>query len=137
MTWSYSGAPKVVSRDAIRFLVGQTSSQDAVLLQDEEIDYLSSLYPDNYIAAAECAEQIAGRYAGKAVSKRVGDLAITYADRQNKYLERARELRHTAATRSVTPFAGGTSVADMNTRNTDPDRVQTSFAVGFDERSFT
>ena len=39
MTWTYSGNPSSTERDAVRFLVGDTDTNDQ-LLSNEEIDYL-------------------------------------------------------------------------------------------------
>lgn len=136
MTWSYYGAPgtgsTAATQDAVRFLSGQTSSSEAVVIQDEEIAFLLMQGGSIYNAAAMAAEQLAGRYAGKATSKTVGDLSVSYQLRGQEYRERARTLRANGALRAA-PYAGGIAVADKQMWEQDTTRVTPNFAIGQDD----
>ena len=46
MSWSYSGDPQNSALDECRFLLGDTNV-DAPILQDEEIEYIISMYGTN------------------------------------------------------------------------------------------
>ena len=46
MSWSYSGDPQNSALDECRFLLGDTNA-DAPILQDEEIEYIISMYGTN------------------------------------------------------------------------------------------
>lgn len=135
MAWNYSGDPSAVARDAVRFLVGQTSTGDDVLLYDEEIAWAVSETQNSYYAAAMCAETLAGRYrqTGR-VSEQIGNTSITWGERADKLDTLALRLRARAAVKNVTPFLGGQSVADRDTREADTDLRQPAFRVNqFDE----
>ncbi len=137
MTWSYSGVPGNSSLDAVRFLSGQTSTGDPELVQDEEIEWLVTQEGNAWLAAAQVCEALGGRYTGKATSRTVGELSLTYADRGATFTQRAADLRRRAALRSVVPYSGGASVADKEVLTGDADRIQPSFARGMDDRPGT
>lgn len=91
--WSYSGNPADSDLDALRFLVGDTD-EDTPLIQDEEIDYILTLFPTtsgmaNYKAAAVISRQIAAYY-GKKMTKTVGSLSLQWGERYRNYLELAK-----------------------------------------------
>jgi hypothetical protein len=46
MSWTYSGNPADNARDALRFTIGDTNSLEPIM-QDEELDYLITLYDYN------------------------------------------------------------------------------------------
>ena len=77
MTWNYSGNPGASSLDEIRFLIGDTDSNNQ-LLSDEEINYLFTAYGDAYAAAvASVVSLIAQASRSVEESKKVGDLSLT------------------------------------------------------------
>lgn len=125
MAWSYSGNPSSSSRDSVRFLSGDTNSQDPQL-QDSEVDFLVSTYGNIFKAAAYACKDIAAKYA-RLVDKAVGDLRISYSQRQRSYDELSKDLLRQSANRSALPQAGGISVADKKNNELDPDTVQPSF----------
>lgn len=77
MTWNYTGNPSGSDRDAVRFLVGDTDSDDQ-LIADEEIAYLLTVYPEAPHAATAAARAIAAKFARQSDQARtVGDLSLS------------------------------------------------------------
>lgn len=119
MTWSYN--PIQTDRDKVRFLVGDTDNTSQKI-SDEEITYVLTERGDVRFAAAMCARAIAASFAAL-VSKQVGDLRISYAERQKHYLDLAKQLEMDGSISAASPFAGAISQADKETREQDTDRV--------------
>lgn len=96
MSFSYTD-PSNSRRDALRLLLGDTNPGQ-VLLQDEEIDYLTNVWGEHgdYTVAAYCAETIAAKLAREidinADSQSVGANVL-----QEKYLRLAERLRSQAS----------------------------------------
>jgi len=144
MAWTYSSSPSSVARDAVRLLVGQTSSGDDVLLTDAAIAFFLAETGSNYTAAAMGAEALAARYrAIGAEAERYGETGVTWGDRVAKFDMLALQLRRQGALRSVTPFLGGQSVTDRDARIADTDLRPPAFTVdqfaygGFSTRGVT
>jgi hypothetical protein len=105
MTWSYSGNPASSTRDAVRFLISDTDTNDQ-LLSNEEIDYTISSSGSLYQAAHDCAYAIASSFARLASSKSVGDLSISYNDRAASFYQVADRMLDLQAKRQPpTPWA--------------------------------
>lgn len=99
MAWSYSGDPATSSKDAVRFLIFDTDTNDQ-LLQDAEINWCISQAGDSvYQAAHDAAYAIASKFSRMATSKTVGDLSLSYSDRAKAYFELANELLELGARR--------------------------------------
>lgn len=130
--FSYSGDPLSSPQDEVRFLLGDTDDTDPQLL-DREIEYLLRNQSNVYIAAANGARAIAGRYA-RLVDKSVGDLRLSYSQRQKQYFDLATTLETRAfSVLSATdgmPYAGGISRADKLGVEQDTDRDAPGFRVG-------
>lgn len=110
--WSYSGDPSARPLDAVRYLIGDTDPAQPKI-RDAEILWAISEEPNKYLAAAACAETIAGQYAAIASrSRTVGDLSISEQNgsRCTEYRTLADRLRATAV-RKGAPLAraGSTS----------------------------
>lgn len=125
MTWSYSGDPSTSDRDSLRFLIGDTDSNDQ-LLQDEELDYILATFPSlikaQYIALSSIAAKCARLY-----RQETGRIKVWAGDKYKQYKDLADQLKDDMARGIVgTPyvFAGGISHSDVQARNSDPDRVQ-------------
>jgi hypothetical protein len=130
MSWTYTGKPADVPRDAVRFLIGDTDHADQ-LLYDAEISYLLTEEGGNVkAAAAKACYAIAGKFARKATQKSVGDLSISYAQRQQQYIELAEKLEASVASSAVSPYAGGISVSDIDSNKADDDRPASDFERG-------
>lgn len=131
--WTYSGDPQNSPRDAVRMWIDDTA-ENQPLLMDPEIDAVLVMFPNPVRAAAQCARIVAARFA-KRVSKRVGDLSISFSDLSKQYFELAAELQMTADT-SLRPYSGGISRTDKATYDQNFDRERPPFRwKQFDNRS--
>ena len=111
------------NRDWIRWRLGDTDA-DSAILDDNEIIYALSQQSSRILAAADCCRAIyanLARISGMQVEK------VTYAKAADYYKDLEMELRQEAARSLVRPYAGGTSVADKDSRESDTDRVKPSF----------
>lgn len=129
MTWTYSGDPNSSPKDEVRFLIGDTDSENPKV-SDEEIEYaLSRNNGDVNLAAADCARALAAKYASWA-TKSVGDLSLSYGDLMQHYLDLAASLE-TSASKKMRPqvFAGGISRTDKRKTELNSDRVRPSARV--------
>ena len=109
-------------------MLGDTSSGNP-LLQDEEIDAITSFEGGRDLAAAYCAETIGATFAGK-VDKTVGKLKISQSQASGHYFGLAERLRFKANSRAA-PSAGGISIDDTRDEEQRPDRVKPAFSIGF------
>lgn len=136
MTATYSGDPSVSSRDAVRFLIRDTNTADA-LIQDEEIDWLLSEAANNiYAAAIQAAESVVASYSvqgssGEVTTKSVGALSIsrkTGFEVAKEYRAIVGDLkRRQALNTTIRPYAGGISVADKDVNAADEDWDKPAF----------
>lgn len=78
MAWSYSGNPASSALDKVRFLIGDTDTNNQ-LLSNEEITWLLSEWNNNaYVAAANAAYSLSAEFSGKSdFSRSVGDLSLS------------------------------------------------------------
>ena len=123
--WSYSGDPATGARDEVRFLIGDTDAASP-LVMDPEIDALLVTYPNPYLAAAQAARTIGGKYTRK-VSKRVGDLSINWGDLAKQFYTLADELAAQGNTMGLSPYSGGISRADRRAVRDNEDRMRPPF----------
>jgi hypothetical protein len=121
MTWSYSGDPASSDRDAIRFLIGDTDTDDQ-LLSNEEIDYcITQGGPSVYQAAHDCAYAIASKFSRMATSKSVGDMSLSYSDRAQAYFTLANELLELGARREPpTPWISPENIEHASDKTVPP-----------------
>lgn len=124
MTWTYYGDPSDNTKDEVRFLVGDTNSDDR-LVEDEEINYALA-NESVYNAAATVAKAIAAKFAREADFS-VDGLSKSLSQRAEHYRSLSAELSQKAATKAVTPYAGGISISDKNAVDSDADRVSPRF----------
>lgn len=137
MAWSYSGDPSSSTRDSIRFLSGDTDTNDQ-LLANEEIDYLatqvsaSSSTAATYRAANRCLLAIASKFS-RLADQQTGDLSVSMSQKAANAREQAALLLKIAEDDNLTvptPYAGGISWADKLIDQDDPDRVDPYFESG-------
>lgn len=95
-------------------------------LSDESITAILAIESDARMAAAVCAESLAGKYAGL-VDKKIGDLSISYSQRAKQWAELAVKLRASSRQGLFTPWAGGLSQAEKRTNRENTDLVQPAF----------
>lgn len=128
MAFTYSTTPETSARSYIRLLLGDTSSGNP-MLQDEEIDAFLSLEGGRDIAAAHAADAIGASFA-RQVDKTIGKLKISIAKASGHYFDLADRLRFKANSRAA-PYAGGISQDDKRDAERDTDRVKPAFSLGF------
>jgi len=135
VTWSYTD-PSASDKDAVRFLVGDTSSADPQVT-DEEIDWSLTQHSKIRYAAALVCRALAAKYSKCAVSVSIGDISTSNAAAVAKeYAERAKELDPSGITKGtaiVLPKFGGLSISEKETLAGDTDAVQPSFSRGMDD----
>ena len=132
-TWTYGYAPSTSTPDAVRYLVGQTSTADPVLVYDEEIAYAIQQRPTAYGAASLVADTLASKYISQANRLTVGALTVQYQNRGAEYRDLARRLLANQALAGVSPYVGGISEQDMLIDITNTDRVPMPFAIGMND----
>lgn len=133
--WNYSGDPTTSPKDEVRFLTGDVNQNDPQLL-DAEINYTLKLVygtsppppSGNYVPAIYCLQAIAAKYA-RAADKSVGDLHISYGQRQKQYLEMIVMLRQRASLAAVPFYVGGLSIGDKLTAYLNPDLLTTAVRI--------
>ena len=135
MSWTYSGNPADSDSDSVRFLVGDTDSDDQQVT-DEEIAWALTQAGGIYSAAALIASTIAAKFA-RMVDKAVGDLKISYGQRAGHYEKLTAALKRKASVFGAVPYAGGISISDKESVREDTDRVKPAFSVGMDDRQGT
>lgn len=136
VAWSYTRRPQDTPRDAVRFLVGQTSTNDTALLYDPELDFLLIQSPNIYFAAAQAAESLGAQYDRLATRKTVGSLTLDYSGRAKSLLDRAALLRRQGVLRAASPYIGGQSWSERLSEAANSDQVQPNFTIGMDDNHF-
>lgn len=133
MTWTYQSSDLGSSSvDDVRIWIGDTSSGDQ-LLQDEEIQFVLNNYTANVLlASAECCELIASGFARKADFANEG-LSVKASQRADAYTKRAGNLRDRAVSATLDIFVGGRSISDKEDRAGESDLVQPFFTRDRDD----
>ncbi len=124
--WTYSGDPSKSAKDLVRFLIGDTDSSDP-LLTDLEIAYLLGQY--NMVAmnaAIRACETIMTKFA-RLANETVGSVKIDFSQKSKAYRDMAAALTQRLSVESMTPYAGGISIADKQTNEQNTDRVKPDF----------
>lgn len=132
MTFSYSGDPSSSDKDAVRFLVNDTSVANDTNISDEEINWLIAQWGDVYEAGRAAAEHLAATYAQLSdISKTVGDISIskTYSNQADQYHLLSQHL-YEQRLRRKGPIPVINSDAIQSTVNRDPFTPTTDFVVG-------
>lgn len=133
MSWTYTQNPASSTKDAVRYLVQQTSTNDPVLVQDAEIDWAITQTGNAYAAAVMVAESMLQSYAGKdALSLTVGNLSETYGDRSARLQQTLANLKRRMSLYARTD-AGGITLASREARLEDTSLTPMVFAVGMDD----
>lgn len=108
MVWTYSGDPSSTDRDKVRFMIGDTDSQDP-LLSDEEIMYLLDTKQSVQKAAQEACRAIIAKFA-REVSYSLGPEKVEASDRLAHYKELLNELKAQSMEANAAPsWAGETN----------------------------
>lgn len=94
-TYTYSGDPSVSDKDAVRFLCQDTDVDDNPRISDEEINWLLTQNSNVWLAAAQCADEIAGYWA-RVTNVWIGPLKIERSEMVTFYQAVAARLRQSA-----------------------------------------
>lgn len=126
MTWTYDGTPGSSDRDAVRFLIGDTDTNDQ-LVTDEEIAWLLTSEANVYLAAAAaCNAIISGQ---RLTDKQIDGLRVSGNQRIQAYRALAADMRARSMT-TAQPFGGGISISDKIARDDDTDVRTPAFSLG-------
>ena len=137
MTWTYSGDPATNARDAIRFLTGDTDTNDQ-LINDEEIAWTNNQVTGSDTATTALYEvsyrvmvAIASKFS-RLADQSVGDLKVDMYQKATNAREQAKLLYAQASREgnTPTPYAGGISVSDKENDEDNSDIVQPYFSRG-------
>ena len=137
MTWTYSGDPATNARDSIRFLVGDTDTNDQ-LVSDEEIAWTNSevtgsgtATTDLYTVAYRVMIAIASKFS-RLANQAIGDMRVDLSQKADNARKQAEELRARAGRENLVPvpYAGGISSSDKNIDRENTDRVDPFFTSG-------
>jgi hypothetical protein len=120
MTWTYSGDPASSTKDAVRFLIGDTSAK-APELSDEEVLWLLETEGGVDRAAARGAEALTSKYAS-IIDKSIGGASISASQRFEHYRQLASRLWASTSLVGV-PWAGGIDANDKLAREADTSLV--------------
>jgi len=123
MTWTYSGDPSDSTRDAVRFLIGDTDTTDQ-LITDEEVDYLVELHGTLSRASSEAARSIAAKFA-RLMNRSIGGLSADFSQKYRHYMELAESLITAEEAFPVSPFISGYRRDAKEARELDTDREST------------
>ena len=128
MSWTYSADPSSSTKDAVRFLIGDTD-ETAPQMTDEEIYFnLTEVGGEIYRAASNTCYNLAARYTGEAssTSKSVGGLSLSKSlgDRAQRYERLAKDLL--IRSRRISPPVP----------NADPDALGAELYVGKFDRYY-
>lgn len=131
MTWSYDetslGTSTATQRlNAVRYLVGDTDTNNQQV-QDEEITFSLSEANDNiYYAASHVASSLASKYSAYVTTELDGALTVEYNELAKKYKALSGELRQQGKQYNGTSmgvYYGGTSKAVVNAKRDNTDRI--------------
>jgi len=121
MAWTYSGDPANSTKDAVRFLIGDTDTTDQ-LLNDAEVNFCIVQAGESiYQSAHDCCYSIASKFSRMATSKTVGDLSLSYSDRAKAFFELANELLELSARREPPiPWASPANMQRTDEKSVPP-----------------
>lgn len=127
MSWSYSVTDLATSqKDQVRFLIGDTDSQDPQF-QDEELNFALLIRGSVFGAAAEACLSLSSKLSRKADTT-TGELRTLYSSQARAYAARAGAYEvKSAEIGGSLPFVGGISVTGKENAVADPDRVSPEF----------
>ena len=137
MTWTYGGDPSASALAAIRFLTGDTDTNDQ-LINDEEIAWTNNQVTGSDTATTALYEvsyrvmvAIASKFS-RLADQSVGDLKVDMNQKAYNAREQAALLKQQALREgnTPTPYAGGISVSDKEIDEENSDIVQPYFSRG-------
>lgn len=131
MSWTYNPA-LATDRDRVRFLIGDTDTNDQQL-QDEELTWVLTQRSDVYLAAADACRALQAKYARKVDTTNLS-LSVSASQRAEAYAALAEQLESKAGSLAgAEMFVGGISVAGKEALDADSGAVQPNFRMGQDD----
>ena len=103
MTFSYSGDPGKSKLDLMRFTIGDTDENRAIL-QDEEIAYILATHPSESKQLAVAFRQCASFFAARLVKRSLGPQSEDASKRQEYYTEMANKCEKGLTYAGVPPL---------------------------------
>lgn len=131
--FSYGNDPSASDQDAVRFLVGDTNSKRP-LLDDREVDWAISQFPNKNLAAASLCEHLFGRFSSMA-DIRVGPVSKNYSKVAELFQKKALQLRREACLTAMPSFPA-TRVASKRALEEDTSLTRPAFSVGMSDDPF-
>ena len=136
MTWTYTNDPANVQRDAVRLLIQDTDSTDA-LVSDEEIAYFLAKGGSDIGAAYLAALSVSAKF-GRLADERTGEIEVKWSQRSRSYAALAADLKKQIIMYAApVPYAGGISISDIDTRRSNTDRTAEAFSLGITDNPGT
>lgn len=124
--WTYSGDPGKNTKDAVRFLIGDTEERDPIL-KDAEIRWILTEYSNSPIQSAiRCCEVIAAKFSRRC-DETVGSVSLKLSQKATQYMKLRDDLRNRLAIEVAIPYAGGISQSDKESVAANSDRVEPAF----------
>ncbi len=128
MGFNYSGDPSNSNLDAVRFLIGDTTSPGD--LQDAEIIYLVAAYATVGLAALAATRTLVSKFA-TTVDKSVGDLKISASQKFKHYLALIPVMEELiAADNPVGVYLGGLVQSEEDSDDADSTITHPRMKVG-------
>lgn len=131
--FTYGNNPAANTVDEVRFLVGDTN-ENRPLLDDREVEWAISEYPDPNLAAASLAEHLYGFFASKGDFK-VGPINKSYSKVADLFKAKAEQLKAKACL-SAGPSFPATKISTKNALANNLDLANPSFAIGLVDNPF-
>jgi len=134
MSWSYD-QNEDTDLDRVRGLIGDTDTTDQ-LLSDEKIEAELTRTGSVNAAAIACAESLAAKFS-RYTDVRFGPSSESRSQAAKAFADLVKQLRRKLSL-VATPYAGGISKVDKETREANTDRVEPSFTTDqFDYEGLT
>lgn len=134
MTWTYGGDPAANDRDEVRWLTGDTDTNDQ-LITDEEIAHAVTIAGSTQMAAAMCLDTLASKFA-RDVDNKLSKGSESSSQRSKAFRAAASALRSGIGTALTSLSFGGLTKSGKQTLRSDSDAVQPAFERGsFDNPS--
>ena len=125
LKFSYSGNPSSSQKDEVRFLIGDTDA-DRPMLADSEILYLISKYGSAVNASIQAALALVAKFSRMA-DESVGSVSKSYSQLSEQFRKLSNDLQKKQSIDSCMPYAGGISISDKISNETDLNRVDNFF----------
>tara|TARA_R110000787_G_scaffold100231_1_gene205108 strand:- start:2517 stop:3005 length:489 start_codon:yes stop_codon:yes gene_type:complete len=137
MAFTYAGDPSASALAAIRFLIGDTDTNDQ-LLQDAEINWVNNQITGSdsstdslYTVGYRCMLTIASKFS-RLADQAVGDMRVNMSQKAKGARDQAASLKLLAESEggTPTPYSGGITISDKEIDLDNSNLVRASFSQG-------